>query len=125
MCYAYLHFIGIICSKFYLNDLKTVEAIRDTNIPLTTITLYNEYTPYPHGVAGNKASYKQVKVTRDNNSVINGNRVVVILHCTFCHYLFVGPFPFYKVLLDLLVFKVCVEHETITKDFVNYKYTMI
>ena len=30
--HAHLLFIGMMCSKFHLNDLKTVEGVLDTNI---------------------------------------------------------------------------------------------
>ena len=32
ICHAHLHFLGIICSKFYLDDLTTLDDIWDTNV---------------------------------------------------------------------------------------------
>ena len=33
VCHAHLHFIAITCSKFHLDDLKSVEEFGDNSLP--------------------------------------------------------------------------------------------
>jgi len=47
VCFAHIPFIGIMCSKFHLDDLKNVEEASDTNFHQRIAQLTVYCYPFP------------------------------------------------------------------------------